>query len=69
MEVGSLVKYVGSAAMYRDRIGVIAQTVKFSNTSSVFAVIIKENKGNVALLFHDGEVKWFNKNKVVVVNS
>jgi|TARA_R110000824_G_scaffold20422_5_gene76922 hypothetical protein len=29
MEVGSLVKYVGSAAMYRDRIGVIAQTYGF----------------------------------------
>ena len=47
----------------------VGDSVKFSNTSSVFAVIIKENKGNVALLFHDGEVNWFNKNKVVVVNS
>ena len=26
MKVGSLVKYVGSAAMYRDRVGVVTQT-------------------------------------------
>ena len=29
MKVGSLVKYVGSAAMYRDRVGVITQTYGF----------------------------------------
>jgi len=47
----------------------VGDSVKFSNTSSVFAVIIKENKGNVALLFHDGEVKWFNKDKVEAANE
>lgn len=26
MKIGSLVKYVGSAAMYRDRVGVLTQT-------------------------------------------
>ena len=29
MQVGSLVKYVGSAAMYRDRVGVVTQTYGF----------------------------------------
>jgi len=29
VKVGSLVKYVGSAAMYRDRIGVVTQTYGF----------------------------------------
>ena len=29
MKIGSLVKYVGSAAMYRDRVGVVTQAYGF----------------------------------------
>jgi len=29
VKVGSLVKYVGSAAMYRDRVGVVTQTYAY----------------------------------------
>jgi|TARA_R110000851_G_scaffold78483_4_gene173234 hypothetical protein len=47
----------------------IGDAVKFSNTSVFFAVIIEENEGDVALLFQDGDVKWFKKDKVEAVNE
>jgi len=47
----------------------VGDAVKFSNTSMFFAVIIEENEGDVALLFQDGDVKWFKKDKVEAVNE
>ena len=47
----------------------VGDAVKFSNTSMFFAVILKEDKGDVALLFQDGDVKWFKKDKVEAANE
>ena len=51
MQVGSLVKYVGSAAMYRDRVGVVTQTYGFIDEridSALVHFIGLEGKGRDA---------------------
>jgi hypothetical protein len=47
----------------------IGDAVKFSNTSTFFAVVIKEKKDDVALMFSDGDIQWFKKNKVEPINE
>ena len=42
----------------------VGDAVKFSNTSIFFAVIIEEKNDAVALLFQDGDIQWFKKDKV-----
>jgi hypothetical protein len=47
----------------------VGDAVKFSNTHTFFAVIVKEKKDDVALLFSDGDIQWFKKNKVEPINE
>ena len=39
----------------------VGKTIKFPGTSGLFAVVLKEEKGQVAIMFKDGEVRWFRK--------
>ena len=52
MKVGSLVKYVGSAAMYRDRVGVVTQTYAFLGDHRIDSALVHfvglEGKGRDA---------------------
>ena len=52
MKVGSLVKYVGSAAMYRDRVGVVTQTYGFIESERLDSALVHfvglEGKGRDA---------------------
>lgn len=52
MKVGSLVKYVGSAAMYRDRVGVVTQTYGFIESERIDSALVHfaglEGKGRDA---------------------
>ena len=47
----------------------IGDAVKFSNTSTFFAVVVKEKKDDVALMFQDGDIKWFKKDNVESINE
>ena len=47
----------------------VGDAVKFSNTHTFFAVIVKEKKDDVALLFSDGDIQWFKKDKVEPINE
>jgi hypothetical protein len=47
----------------------VGDAVKFSNTSTFFAVIVKEKKDDVALMFSDGDIRWFKKDKVESINE
>jgi hypothetical protein len=47
----------------------VGDTVKFSNSNIFFAVIVKEEKEGVALLFQDGDIKWFKKDSVESINE
>jgi len=42
----------------------VGDAVKFANTNTFFAVIIKEKKDDVALMFSDGDIQWFKKASV-----
>ena len=42
----------------------VGDAVKFSNTSIFFMVIVEEKDEDVALLFQDGDIQWFKKDKV-----
>ena len=52
MQVGSLVKYVGSAAMYRDRVGVVASTYAYLEPHRIDSALVHfiglEGKGRDA---------------------
>jgi len=52
VKVGSLVKYVGSAAMYRDRVGVVTQTYGFIESERLDSALVHfvglEGKGRDA---------------------
>ena len=51
MQVGDLVKYVGSAAMYRDRVGVVTQLYGFIDEridSAMVHFVGLEHKGRAA---------------------
>jgi len=47
----------------------VGDAVKFSNTRTFFAVIIKEKKDDVALMFSDGDIRWFKKDKVKLISE
>jgi hypothetical protein len=47
----------------------VGDAVKFSNTNTFFAVIVKEEREDVALLFSDGDIRWFKKDKVEPINE
>ena len=47
----------------------VGDTVKFSNANTFFAVIVKEKKDDVALMFSDGDIQWFKKDKVEPINE
>ena len=47
----------------------VGDAVKFSRSSTYFAVIIKESQEDVALMFKDGDIKWFKKNSVESINE
>ena len=47
----------------------VGDAVKFSNSSTSFAVVIKERQDDVALMFKDGDIKWFKKNNVESINE
>ena len=47
----------------------VGDAVKFSNTSTFFAVFVKEKKDDVALMFSDGDIRWFKKDKVEPINE
>lgn len=39
----------------------VGEAVKFPGTYGLFAVVLKEEEDQVAIMFKDGEVKWFQK--------
>ena len=39
----------------------VGEAVKFPGTSGLFAVVLKEEEDRIAMMFKDGEVKWFQK--------
>lgn len=47
----------------------VGDGVKFSDSSAYFAVIIKERQDTVALMFKDGDIKWFKKDSVESINE
>jgi hypothetical protein len=47
----------------------VGDTVKFSNANTFFAVIVQEKKNDVALMFSDGDIQWFKKDKVEPING
>ena len=47
----------------------VGDGVKFSNSNVLFAVIVKEEKEDIALLFQDGDIKWFKKDSVESINE
>jgi hypothetical protein len=47
----------------------VGDAVRFSKSSVCFAVIIKEKESKIALMFKDGDVKWFKKSAVESVNE
>ena len=43
--------------------------VKFAGSDTLFAVVLKEEEGRVAMMFKDGEVKWFDKENLEKKNE
>ncbi len=46
----------------------VGDAVKFPGSDRLFAVVLKEEAGRVALMFKDGEIGWFQKNKLSLVS-